>query len=151
MELGSKNPKRVSVPRANHLARISVCDTILFFRKHGNQTRCLIMGLVKKIAKGKEFDILYLVSGGSQLLPVIVKSLPARKQIATCKINQWCQILADGISYIEDKRFKSIYYAVALQGWYVPKVMDIYEDDSEPMNETEYAEGKDFLSQFEED
>lgn len=152
--MGGRNPKYVSVPSSKHIARISANDMIIYFRrKKGHITRCVLWGLVRKISKGNEFDILYVLGGGLNLLTVVVKKEPARKQIATCKVNQWCNIIADSLAWFEDGKSKAILYAVAIQGWYVPKVMDIQqvpdEELGEPMDDKEYAEGQDFLSQYE--
>lgn len=152
--MGKKNPRRISIPSTRHLARISSADTIIYFRKKKNLTRCIAWGLVKKISKGDEFDMMYLISGGSKLLIVVIKSETARKQIATCKINQWCQIIADSLMCFEENETKIILYAVAIQGWYVPKIMDIRETPDEEkdwndMDKSEYTEGQDFLSEFE--
>ena len=109
------------------------------------------IGKVKRISKGKDFDIIYVVFGiaSNKLRQVIVVDSRPRRQELTIKCGQYAQFYGccfkkkkkvtfkkkDGSEVTKDVGYWEL-YAMAIQGWYVPKMFDVRA------NEQEIKEGK---------
>lgn len=109
------------------------------------------IGLVKRISKGKEFDIVYVVFGvmSNKLRQVIVVNSKARRQELTLKCGQYAQFYGccfhkkkqctfkkkDGSEVTKDVSYWEL-YAYAINGWYLPKMFDVRA------NEVEIKEGR---------
>ena len=87
------------------------------------------VGLVKRIEKGQDFDIVKMSFGWRYWREIIVRDNHARRQIYTLKRGQYAWFFGKRRSYIIGGKLKCTYYATALQGWYVPKNMDIKQID----------------------
>lgn len=149
-----------NVPNFHNLARTPKNESVWLFGKdrESNYTLACGIGLVKGISHGKEFDIVYMDFGrGSDwrfLRKVIVMKNTARRQIYTLKINQYAWFYGAFARLTIDGHITEMFYAKALQGWYVPKSLDIKKDNSieksmREMPDFEIETGKDFLSFFE--
>ena len=93
------------------------------------------VGLVKRIEKGKDFDIVYVDFGNRKLKQVIAGNNHTRRQVYTLKYGQYAWVYGLKRTYYikgtkkTDKQFKTCIFAKALQGWFVPKQFDIKNMD----------------------
>lgn len=112
------------------------------------------IGLVKRISRGKEFDIIYVSFGiaTNKQRPIVVVNSKPRRQILTLKCGQYAQFYGECFKKKEPRTFitkegkevkKDIFlwefYAMAIQGWYMPKMFDVkkLEQDIENGEEKE--------------
>jgi len=107
------------------------------------------IGIVRSIKKGEHYDMV-VMSFGSYTRKVLVNYNRARRQIYTLKCGQYAQVfgrcrfgkLEDGMTYL-------YLYALALNGWYVPKALDIKKADDKFEELVEEQSTDDFLKMFE--
>lgn len=103
------------------------CESIFYFGDTTIQkqaTMCIGVGRVKKIETGRHFDIITFNFGRKYDRTIIVKDNQARRQIFTLKHGQYAWFYGYRKMYF-DKQRKVVFYAMALQGWYTPKNLDI--------------------------
>lgn len=119
-------------------------------------------GIVLKIIKGNEFDIVKFNFGKGER-NVIVQRNTARRQIYTLKVNQWAEVIGEFKStktQLKDGtwQYDLSFVAFALNGWFVPRSYDIKHDielneNGEQMEHIEQEQEEvfvDILKQFEE-
>lgn len=98
------------------------------------------IGLVKRISRGEEFDVVYAVFGihSNKTRPIVVIENRARRQILTLKCGQYAIFYGacvkrkkratytnkQGKSSTVDTYYWEL-YAYMMQGFYVPKMFDI--------------------------
>ena len=134
-------------------------ETITIYPKYGNGfSHFEGTGLVKRISRGNEFDIVYVAFGvmTNEIRPVIVIENQARRQILTLKCGQYAHFYGSCVKRKIQMTFngksKEVYrwelYAAMCQGYYVPKMFDIrknakdiisgeVEDETTPMSDNE--------------
>lgn len=117
-----------------------------------NAKRKFVLGVGRtiKIMKGQEFDMIQMDFGSGVWKDIIVKSNHARRQIYTLKRNQYAWFYGFMTTYMENGELHTSLFARALQGWYVPKNMDIKKlDPNEIEKLTEENESKiDFIDKL---
>lgn len=89
------------------------------------------IGLVRRIEKGEDFDLVGMDFGAGFIREIYVKNNHARRQIYTLKKGQYAWFYGTLKYYTEDGKRKSSLFAKAFQGWYVPKNLDIKKLDPE--------------------
>ena len=130
---------------------------------HGKRYRPFYgVGVVYRVVKGDKQDLVYVRFGPfntTKTRLVVVYHNHARRQILTLKRGQCCQVYGVCRYYKDDinlngvktKGLKLGLYATAIQGWYVPTMLDIRrtptnEDIVAPTeNEKQYIENMDDL------
>lgn len=120
------------MPNITKLVHYSMHETLLFLGapiEDNTMTMCLGVGLVKKIEKGEEFDVVGMDFGRGFTRDIIVKNNHARRQIYTLKKGQYGSFYGYMKYYTKDKKTTCCFYAKAFQGWYVPKSVDIIKID----------------------
>lgn len=94
------------------------------------------IGIVYRVVKGDKFDLLYVRFGCFQNVKtrlVVVWHNHARRQTLTLKRGQCCQVYGIcryftteiELNGVKTKGVKLGLYATAINGWYVPTIMDI--------------------------
>ena len=117
------------------------------------------VGRVRRISKGDKFDLVYISFGiEHKWKRIIVIDNFARRQIMTLKRGQICQVYGVCRYFTTDVKLKGQQvkgqrlglYAKGIQGWYVPKVMDIINVDPNDVEElTKENESKiDFIDKL---
>lgn len=130
---------------------------------HGKKYRPFYgIGVVYRVVKGEKQDLVYVRFGPfntTKTRLIVVYHNHARRQTLTLKRGQCCQIYGVCRYFTTDiklngkdtKGLKLGLYATAIQGWYVPTMLDIRrlptnEDIVEPtQNEKQYLENMDEL------
>lgn len=132
-EMKSEKPKYYKLNPQN-LVKCFRCETLFLFGQDTENTNfrwCLGVGVVTKIKKGKDFDLLYINFGRSYSREIIVKDNHSRRQLLTLKVNQLATFRGKFKVYKEKNtgELKSVFYAYGLQAWYLPKAIDIKDLD----------------------
>ena len=94
------------------------------------------IGVVYRVVKGEKQDLVYVRFGcfqSTRTRLIVVWHNHARRQIMTLKRGQCCQVYGVcryfstkvNINGEEKKGLKLGLYAIAIQGWYVPSMIDI--------------------------
>lgn len=130
---------------------------------HGKKYRPFYgIGVVYRVVKGEKQDLVYVRFGPfntTNTRLIVVYHNHARRQTLTLKRGQCCQVYGVCRYFTTDiklngkdtKGLKLGLYATAIQGWYVPTMLDIRrlptnEDIVEPtQNEKQYLENMDEL------
>lgn len=130
---------------------------------HGKKYRPFYgIGVVYRVVKGEKQDLVYVRFGPfntTKTRLIVVYHNHARRQTLTLKRGQCCQVYGVCRYFTTDiklngkdtKGLKLGLYATAIQGWYVPTMLDIRrlptnEDIVEPtQNEKQYLENMDEL------
>ena len=130
---------------------------------HGKKYRPFYgVGVVYRVVKGEKQDLVYVRFGPfntTKTRLVVVYHNHARRQTLTLKRGQCCQVYGVCRYFTTDiklngkdtKGLKLGLYATAIQGWYVPTMLDIRrlptnEDIAEPtQNEKQYLDNMDEL------
>ena len=94
-------------------------------------TIVLGVGVVRRIEKGEDFDLVGMDFGAGFTREIYVKSNHARRQIYTLKRGQYAWFYGTLKYYTENGKRKSSLFAKAFPGWYVPKNLDIKKLDPE--------------------
>ena len=103
---------------------------------------CMGVGKVNKVQKGNKFDLVTMFFGRISR-EIIVVNNHARRQIFTLKVGQYASFVGYATAYAEDGKQKLQLYAKGLQGWFVPKTMDIKKIDPNDIEQmTEENESK---------
>ena len=101
-------------------------ESIMMFGKMWNDyAMCFGIGMVSKIVNtDRNYDIVYMNFGKSDR-PVIVWEYNARKQMATLSRNKYAIFYGFLKVLKKDQKRKTVIYARALQGLYVPTAFDL--------------------------
>ena len=121
-----------SIVDVTRLAHCSNHETLIYLGTPIEDNKFTIavgIGLVKSIKKGEDFDLVGMDFGRGYAREIYVKNNHARRQIYTLKKGQYAWFYGLMKAYKQDGKIKSVLYAKALQGWYVPKNMDIIKVD----------------------
>lgn len=121
-----------SIADVARLAHCSKHETLIYLGtpiEENNFTIAIGIGIVRTIQKGEEFDLVGIDFGRGFAREIYVKNNHARRQIYTLKKGQYASFYGLMKVYSEGKKTKVVFYAKALQGWYVPKNMDIIKVD----------------------
>lgn len=124
-------------------------ESIIVWKNHykDGTSRKYVFGLgnVRKIEKGKDFDIV-VASFGCGDREIICRTPLARRMLYTLTINQYASFY--GNEYWDKDKQRNIYVAIALQGWFVPKAFDREnsELEMEEMSQEEEIDYLDFLN-----
>lgn len=117
---------------------------------------CWGIGTVTKIIKGNEFDLLYVNFGRSYGREIIVRDNNSRRQLLTLKRGHRVTFYGKFKAYLnKKKKLKVIFYAMALQDWFVPIAADfkqlkktsadLFDSDLPIEEETDYLH---FIDEF---
>lgn len=123
---------KFAMPDATRVMQFAIHDTLWFLGsplEDNEMTICIGIGIVKKIEKGEEFDLVGMDFGRGYIRDIFVKNNHARRQIYTLKKGQLAWFYGFMKCYKIDRKTKSSLYAKGFQGWYVPKNMDIMKVD----------------------
>lgn len=140
--LGNKQIEEYVVPGVQTIVRCFRSETLFIFGIDSKNTKyrwCLGVGRVCKIIKGDSFDLVYINFGRKYAKEIIVQYNHARRQLLTLKIGQLATFYGKFKIYKNEQgETRSIYYAIGLQAWYVPKAMDIKkmqleQNENEPL------------------
>ena len=134
------------MPDVVRLAHCSIHETLFFLgapKEENDFTICVGIGLVKTIQKGDDCDLVGMDFGRGYSREILTKNNHARRQIYTLKKGQYAWFYGMMKYYTVEKKQKAFFYAKALQGWYVPKNMDIMKLDPQEIDKlTEENESK---------
>lgn len=122
------------------LVHFATHETLLYLGpplEDNTMTICVGIGIVKKIQKGQDFDLVNMSFGRGYSRAIIVKSNHARRQIYTLKRGQYAWFYGLLKTYKENGKRHNIFYAKAFQGWFVPKNMDIIKIDPNEIEKLE--------------
>ena len=119
---------------------------------NGRATHFKGMFLPIIIEHGEEFDILRGKFGLTQVQrDIIVRHNHARRQLLTVKIGQWCEVFGEARLYrkevtLPDGKVQHPLYwglfAMAINGWYVPRMFDVKKREEEIANGEEKPYGE---------
>ena len=140
-ELNQANEEAIVKPTISKNITHPTGESIVLFdycKRYGKVYRIFYgVGVVCRIVKGSRFDMVYVnfgVFANQQTRVVVVQKNHARRQIMTLKKGQICQVYGICRNYKTDfelnngekkYRIRLGLYATALQGWYVPTMLDI--------------------------
>lgn len=146
-KIGTVSEKDFYVPDISKLLKGSKNESLIFFGKTEYEQRyCLVLGVgrVTSIKTGNDFDWVKINFGRHYARNIIVKNNHARRQIYTLKKGQLAWFYGFYSVYKNDKgQIESIMYALGFQGWFVPKMFDIRNIDTDlpqPIDEQEQKE-----------
>ena len=103
------------------LAQFSLHETLIFLGQPletNDMTICVGIGLVKKIEKGEDFDVVGMDFGRGFTRDIYVKNNHARRQIYTLKKGQYAWFYGLMKYYTLNGKTKPSFFAKAFQGWY---------------------------------
>lgn len=160
--LGKWSNRQFDIPYADNIVQSLSGESIMVFGLTEYMEKSIrpyyAIGVVYKIIKGEKFDVVYCNFGyGRCIRPVCVFDNHSRRQIMTLKKGQFCQIYGYMKHYIyKDKKGidknRWIFYARAIQGWYVPRAVDIKRNPNNDIVEMPKDDENNlinFLDQFE--
>lgn len=137
---------RFSMPDATRVVQYAIHDTLWYLGsplEDNEMTICVGIGIVKKIEKGEDFDLVGMDFGRGYARDIYVKNNHARRQIYTLKKGQLAWFYGFMKCYKIDGKKKANLFAKGFQGWFVPKNMDIMKVDPNDIVEmTEENESK---------
>ena len=165
VKIGRWSKKEIFVPETDGIMEhIKGCSIMLFGISKVNEINYrpfFGIGMVRRIAKGEEVDLVYINFGGDQIRQIVCVDNRCRRQILTLKRGQFCSVFGYAKVYSfmgKDKngnpkeRFRWCFFGRALQGWYVPTMVDIRKmptnEDITPLTDKE-ENFIDYLDQFE--
>lgn len=133
--LGDKKEEEYVIPDIRNIVRCFRSETLFIFGVDSKKTKyrwCLGVGRVCKIKQGENFDLVSINFGRNYAREIIVQYNHARRQLLTLKKGQLATFYGKFRIWQNDKGdARSIFYAIGLQPWYVPKAMDIKQMDLE--------------------
>lgn len=145
-KIGTVKEKSFYVPDITKLLKGSKNESLIFFGKSEHEQRyCLVLGVgrVTSIKTGNKFDWVKINFGRHYARNIIVKNNHARRQIYTLKKGQLAWFYGYYSAYVnEKKKVESIMYALGFQGWFVPKMFDIRNIDTDLPQEINEQEQK---------
>ena len=150
IRMGSKEFTMSEIVRITHH---SLNEALLFLgppKEDKEKNFCIGVGIVKKIEKGENFDLVKMDFGRGYWRDIVVRMNHARRQIYTLKVGQLAWFFGFMKVYLKDKKRKAYFFARGFQGWYVPKNMDIKKLDPNEVEElTKENESKlDFIDEL---
>lgn len=151
-QLGNKMDEEYIVPDIRNLVRCFRSETLFIFGIDSANTKyrwCLGVGRVCKIQQGENFDLLYLNFGRKYAREIIVQYNHARRQLLTLKKGQLATFYGKFKIYRnEQNQIRTVFYAIGLQAWYVPKAMDIKAIDTDAFDKIEKEQEKEMLEKI---
>lgn len=132
--LGKKTKREFNVPDIAYYVNYMPYETLFVFGSpidHNDRRLCLGVGTITKIEKGNEFDIIRINFGRRYARKIIVTHNHARRQLLTLKRGQLAWFYGYFKVYANGKNKQTIFFARGLQGWYVPKAVDIKALDND--------------------
>lgn len=155
--IGDKKTEEYVIPDIRNIVRCFRSETLFIFGINAENTKyrwCLGVGRVCKIKQGENFDLLYLNFGRKYAREIIVQYNHARRQLLTLKRGQLATFYGKfKISPTDDGEIKTLFYAIGLQAWYVPKALDIKKmklEETEPLERVEQEEEQEMNNLIEE-
>lgn len=140
------------VPDIRNLVRCFRSETLFIFGIDSANTKyrwCLGVGRVCKIQQGESFDLLYLNFGRKYAREIIVQYNHARRQLLTLKKGQLATFYGKFKLYKNEQgQTRTVFYAIGLQAWYVPKAMDIKAIDTDAFDKIEKEQEKEMLEKI---
>ena len=140
------------VPDIRNLVRCFRSETLFIFGIDSANTKyrwCLGVGRVCKIQQGENFDLLYLNFGRKYAREIIVQYNHARRQLLTLKKGQLATFYGKFKLYKNEQgQTRTVFYAIGLQAWYVPKAMDIKAIDTDAFDKIEKEQEKEMLEKI---
>lgn len=154
VKLGDKKKEEYVIPDIRNIVRCFRSETLFIFGINAENTKyrwCLGVGRVSKIKQGENFDLLYLNFGRKYAREIIVQYNHARRQLLTLKKGQLATFYGKFKIYVnEDGEMRTVFYAIGLQAWYVPKAMDIKQMDLEVFEKVKLEEETSMLNLIDE-
>ena len=151
-QLGNKMDEEYIVPDIRNLVRCFRSETLFIFGIDSANTKyrwCLGVGRVCKIQQGESFDLLYLNFGRKYAREIIVQYNHARRQLLTLKKGQLATFYGKFKLYKNEQgQTRTVFYAIGLQAWYVPKAMDIKAIDTDAFDKIEKEQEKEMLEKI---
>lgn len=113
-------------------------ESIIIFKPKDKleDKRFMAFGYPTRIERGEKYDLVFLRCGSTYIRKIVVENNNARKQIYTLKKHEFCEIY--GLFKYANK--KGFMFATAIQGWYIPRVIDIKHEDNEDIEQLEEEE-----------
>lgn len=131
VRLGTKYPKTITVPKIDGIMESVSGQSIMLFGSEIKGYRWFYaIGHIKRIEHFEKYDLVYARFGGGEYLSVcVVYETNARRQLLTCKLGHYAQFygVSDYIKYEYNGKTKKRhrYYLKAINGWYVPQLIEI--------------------------
>ena len=151
-QLGNKMDEEYIVPDIRNIVRCFRSETLFIFGIDSANTKyrwCLGVGRVCKIQQGENFDLLYLNFGRKYAREIIVQYNHARRQLLTLKKGQLATFYGKFKLYKNEQgQTRTVFYAIGLQAWYVPKAMDIKAIDTDAFDKIEKEQEKEMLEKI---
>ena len=144
-----KQDKIFNVPDMRRYALYSQNESMMLFgkpEKRDNARMVVGIGIVCKVQKGDTMDIVKMNFGRHYARTIYVQHNQARRQIYTLKRGQPAWFYGFMQIYTENKQVKASFFARGFQAWYVPKMLDIKNYDSDTMEELTQENESDMLN-----
>ena len=130
----SKMGEKIAIPSGSYPVRYTSGETLMTFGKWFKQTRYTTfvgIGKVTKVRKGDKLDIVNINFGRIYARELLVYDNHARRQIYTLKRGQYTWVIGYMRKELdkETKEYKTIMLAYGFQAWYVPKTLDIKNEE----------------------
>lgn len=150
IKIGTVNEKEFYVPDIGKLLKSSKNESLILFGKAEYEQRyclCLGVGRVCSIKTGEKFDWVRINFGRKYSRNIVVKNNHARRQIYTLKKGQIAWFYGYYATYTNEQgKLESVLYAIAFQGWFVPKMFDIRKIDTDLPQEISEQEQEEMQS-----
>lgn len=150
VKLGNKKTEEYVAPDIRNLVRCFTSETLFIFGINNDNTKyrwCLGVGRVCKIKQGENFDLVYINFGRKYAREIIVQYNHARRQLLTLKRGQLATFYGKFSFWANEQgETRSVFYAIGLQPWYVPKAMDIKQMDLETYEKMQLEEEKSMIN-----
>lgn len=149
--LGKVRAKPISIPTNKAIPRVDFGNCILEMRSSKNWKKYFAYGLVLKICKGDDFDLIIVDfgRGGDNACKVYCRALNTRKQVYSLKVGQYAMF---GLIRKTSDAYNKLdrYLAEWCMGIYVPKIVDIRNSElnTEELENEEITVGASFLDNF---
>ena len=155
--LGKKYPRTIAVPDFDTLVE-HIRDKSLFLygnfiHKERIFRQFFGIGKLTRIEHNEYYDLVYVKFGETQKsIAVVVCNNHARRQLLTCKKGWYLTIYGYAKSMHLEKNvdYKTVhkywFYAVAIQGWYVPTMLDIKKDNLKLEVDSEVEKNENLLN-----
>lgn len=153
IRIGDKKKEEYVTGDLRTLVRCFRSETLFLFgltSENTNYRWCLGVGRVVKIKQGENFDLLYINFGRKYAREIIVQYNHARRQLLTLKCGQLATFYGKFKIWQEQGETKSLFYAIGLQAWYVPKALDIKQMNLEEYEKIKLEEEKSMVNLIDE-
>lgn len=149
IRLGDKKQEEYVIPDIRNIVRCFRSETLFIFGINSENTKyrwCLGVGRVCKIKQGENFDLVSINFGRNYAREIIVQYNHARRQLLTLKSGQLATFYGKFKIYKNEQgETRTVFYAIGLQPWYVPKAMDIRQMNLESYEKIEQEEETEML------